>query len=86
MTSHEPGKRGFAAAGRAVKDQRAEPTRIEHTTQKLAGAQDMLLAHEIRERDGAHARGQWLDALALLNAIGLKQVDGDKLRPNKKNP
>ena len=51
----EPGDRGLARAGRPPEDQRREPVRLDQHPQRLARAEQMLLADDLVERPRAAA-------------------------------
>jgi hypothetical protein len=58
VAGDDVGQGRLAAAGRAVKDDRAQSIRLEQPAQQLAGAEKVLLAGEFVECSGPHPRCQ----------------------------
>ncbi len=54
----EPGQGGLAGAGGPPQDRRADPVRLGQAAQRRAGADEVLLAHDLVEGAGAEAGGQ----------------------------
>ena len=69
------GQRGFAGAGRAVEDDRAEAVGGEQAAEEFAFAEEMLLADELVKSLRPHARGQRL-GLAAVFGFGLGEEGG----------
>jgi len=75
----------FAGAGRTIENQRVEPIGLQHTSQQLAGADEMLLADEFLQRPRPHSRRQRLGFFQIRFMDVVKQVDSmnslELLRP-----
>jgi len=69
-------QRGFAGAGRPVKDDGGQPVGVEHAAEEFARTQEMVLANEFVEVLGAHANSQRRDALQVLLAGCGEEVHG----------
>ena len=74
------GQRGLADARRSPENDRGQLVALDLAAQRLAGAEDVLLADEIFQALGPHALGQ--RTLAVVGAdrgIGLGRVESNRL-------
>src|SRR5207244_1535925 len=74
------GQSGLAGAGRTIKNQRAEPVRLKHPSQELAGTYEVLLTGEFLERARPHPRRQRLSFFQIGFVDVVKEIDGMLLR------
>ena len=54
----DPGQRGFARSGRAVKQDASQLVRLDSPVEQLVPADDVLLPHDLVDRAGPEPRGQ----------------------------
>jgi hypothetical protein len=76
VTAQQSGQSGFAGAGRAVEDHRAEPIRREEAAKQFSFAEEMLLAGELVERLWPHPRRQRLRPAAIGSFTGFEEAHG----------
>lgn len=71
---------GFAAAGRAVKDERIEAVGEEHPAEQFARPEEVRLPDVLVQRAGAHLRRQRAGLQPVLVAQVVEQVHGGSSR------
>jgi hypothetical protein len=75
VLGNDVGQSGFAGAGRTIKNQRAEPVRLKHSSQELAGTYEVLLTDEFLERPRPHPRRQRLSFFQIGFVDVVKEID-----------
>src|SRR5207245_5697045 len=75
MLGNDVSQGSFAGAGRTIENQRVEPVGLQHTTQQLGRADEMLLADEFLQRPRPHSRRQRLGFSQIRFMECLKQDD-----------
>src|SRR5207249_1046895 len=77
VAGDDVGEGGFAGAGRAVEDQRAEAVGQQHPAEQLAGAEEVFLADELIEGAGPHPGGERTGTVAVLLPQVVEQVHNE---------